>query len=390
MNINVTKNWLSVTRVGLMFDEPNYTFQIACNQFINNGYASVLFNNLGNNYGTINITNDPASVFNPPIAASENEFITTGTRIRADVNSNLSNIKWYWNGNVGSSFDPSINLLTVFPPQFPLGEPNDNCDSRSRVLSIDTCYSTEEICRSYMIPDTTTTETMNEDTTLYRRHEFLFKALSLNPELLNTGSASDSIYIGYYNSLLNTNIAAFNMIDSAITYRDTLLAEIVSQYITPENLDEAHQLLVNNILLNKLRTGKLANADSLQLLLIANMPLSESGVSKYKAMDMMNMIIDAANDDNSYRIADSVNMAYGFNLLNVFHNPTNNAVTIMLSDITTIALYTISSLEGKVIKSGYLTDVNTVLSLKEIPDGIYFLKVSNNTDCYKPVKIIKQ
>ena len=385
MNINVIKNWLSVTRVGLMFDEPNYTFQIACNQFINNGYASVLFNNLGNNYGTINITNDPASVFNPPVAASENEFITNAARIRSSGISNLSNINWYWNGNVGSSFDPSINLLTVFPPQFPLGEPNDNCDSRSRELSIDTCYSTEEICRTYMIPDTTTTETMNEDTSMYRRHDFVYKAITLNPSLLITGAESDYIYLSYYNSLLSTNIPLFAMVDSLLVNRDTTLADALNQNITPENMDEVHEQIVNNAQLYKMRNGKLSESDSLSLLLIANMPLDESGTAKFKALDILNMIPSETNSSYRYDNVTSDEVI----TIKIYPNPSKDEVNMSIPNELNETVYTIQNIEGRTILTGNITQAITTISISDFAAGIYILKLNAKTNAYKPVKIIK-
>ncbi|PJB14368.1 MAG: hypothetical protein CO118_08960, partial [Flavobacteriales bacterium CG_4_9_14_3_um_filter_32_8] len=76
--------------------------------------------------------------------------------------------------------------------------------------------------------------------------------------------------------------------------------------------------------------------------------------------------------------------------INVFPNPANNVINISLGATTTTVNFTLSAVDGKVVyQAKNSTDKITAIDISNFSKGIYFLKVTNESD-YKVFKVIKQ
>ena len=75
--------------------------------------------------------------------------------------------------------------------------------------------------------------------------------------------------------------------------------------------------------------------------------------------------------------------------INLYPNPFENTLTIKIPNLNDIAEITIYSINGSKILNTQTTNISTVLDLRNINNGIYFVKISTD-NVTKTVKIIKQ
>ena len=68
----------------------------------------------------------------------------------------------------------------------------------------------------------------------------------------------------------------------------------------------------------------------------------------------------------------------------VYPNPTSGIITIDLGENTHLVEYSMTTLEGRIVKQGRTTDNKIVVNLSEESSGIYFLKLGNSV--YKVMK----
>ena len=74
----------------------------------------------------------------------------------------------------------------------------------------------------------------------------------------------------------------------------------------------------------------------------------------------------------------------------VYPNPTTSIVTLKISNLSLNDLnYQFFDIQGRLIKTGTITDVETVLDIQQYPTATYLLKVNLNNKELKIFKIIK-
>jgi hypothetical protein len=75
----------------------------------------------------------------------------------------------------------------------------------------------------------------------------------------------------------------------------------------------------------------------------------------------------------------------------VYPNPTVDYLTLDIRDFSAKGLsYTLFDLTGKVVNSEKLSSKKTVISMIDLPNAIYFLKVTDNDNVVGAFKIIKK
>jgi hypothetical protein len=76
--------------------------------------------------------------------------------------------------------------------------------------------------------------------------------------------------------------------------------------------------------------------------------------------------------------------------LAVYPNPTKDFLnlTVKSEELESLS-YQLYSLEGKVIEDKKVNENSTTIKMEELPNSIYFLKVTNNNQIVKTFKIIK-
>ena len=78
--------------------------------------------------------------------------------------------------------------------------------------------------------------------------------------------------------------------------------------------------------------------------------------------------------------------------LKVFPNPADNELTVNFSDLenTIASSYVIWNAQGQLIKKGPLKDSNSTISLINIPTGLFYISIVNNTNQISyPIKFTK-
>lgn len=75
----------------------------------------------------------------------------------------------------------------------------------------------------------------------------------------------------------------------------------------------------------------------------------------------------------------------------VFPNPTMNSVELKIETDEGNVIYEALLLDvnGKLLKTIKITDLRTLIEMKTLPEGIYFLKIFNQEQALKTFKIIK-
>lgn len=74
----------------------------------------------------------------------------------------------------------------------------------------------------------------------------------------------------------------------------------------------------------------------------------------------------------------------------VYPNPTNGSLTLDLKDFSPTDLgYVLYDVSGRLIDRQGLSQSKTTIEMTDLPESMYFLKVSNGTSVVKTFKIIK-
>jgi len=108
-----------------------------------------------------------------------------------------------------------------------------------------------------------------------------------------------------------------------------------------------------------------------------------------------NYIIAATNTQGVFRFAlSNLNLSTGIsdfddiNAIFPFPNPTSNQLNIKVDDKHIGTAYIVSDNLGKIVFSGILNNVNTLIEMESLPRGIYLLSIGENMK--QTLKIIKE
>jgi hypothetical protein len=77
-------------------------------------------------------------------------------------------------------------------------------------------------------------------------------------------------------------------------------------------------------------------------------------------------------------------------LATIYPNPTLQYLTIKIESEKLPINYNILTINGQLIKRGYLKEKTETISLEEVPQGIYFITFTNDNQLNKTIKLIKQ
>lgn len=77
-------------------------------------------------------------------------------------------------------------------------------------------------------------------------------------------------------------------------------------------------------------------------------------------------------------------------IVTIYPNPTLQYLTIKIETEKFPIDYNIRTINGQLIKHGYLKEQTEIISLEEIPQGVYFITFMDNNQLNKTIKIIKQ
>ena len=108
-----------------------------------------------------------------------------------------------------------------------------------------------------------------------------------------------------------------------------------------------------------------------------------------------NYIIAATNTQGVFRFTlSNLNLSTGIsdfddiNAIFPFPNPTSNQLNIKVDDKHIGTAYIVSDNLGKIVFSGILNNVNTLIEMESLPRGIYLLSIGENMK--QTLKIIKE
>lgn len=74
----------------------------------------------------------------------------------------------------------------------------------------------------------------------------------------------------------------------------------------------------------------------------------------------------------------------------IYPNPTTDFVVLSVDNVNTVNMaYTIYNIEGKLIEKQELTGSQTTITMKDLSNGIYFIKVLQKSTELKVFKVIK-
>jgi hypothetical protein len=113
-------------------------------------------------------------------------------------------------------------------------------------------------------------------------------------------------------------------------------------------------------------------------------------------------LITAVNRDNNSSISEGIQQSIELFVLSnpelialnlkaiTYPNPTKNKILLSLKDNKlTNLIFSISDVNGRLLKRGKVNKENTTIALKDYAKGIYLLKVHQNKKQIKTFKIIK-
>jgi hypothetical protein len=80
---------------------------------------------------------------------------------------------------------------------------------------------------------------------------------------------------------------------------------------------------------------------------------------------------------------------YTNNKLSIYPNPSEGKYHISMDDQTDLS-YEIYAMDGKLVKEGKLTSINSELNIADAPNGMYFIHLITPNANRKIVKLIKQ
>jgi hypothetical protein len=75
--------------------------------------------------------------------------------------------------------------------------------------------------------------------------------------------------------------------------------------------------------------------------------------------------------------------------MNVYPNPTSDQLMLTVTDDKSGLVYQLFDVQGKLISGGTITGKQTTLSISELSEATYFLKVSDDKSVVKTFKIVK-
>lgn len=261
---------------------------------------------------------------------------------------------------------------------------------------IESLSETEQRDKHFLptIQEAYTFTTLNSEYYSYSE-DFILESLSKDSALLNTGTASDSIYTAYKDSLATKNVGLFNDVKNDILNGNVNMAISKNNSIMPEHSIESNIKLVNSIYLTTFAVDSFA-FDSLQysqLLDIAMQKPYTGGKAVYIARALLGIDPSMASVSYRYSKNDETMANTESETINLYPNPVEDNLFIQVSN-DTISVFSIQifDITGKLVLSDEVTTASKLFKIntKSLKKGFYVCRLTkNNTEIFNK-KFIKE
>ncbi len=219
--------------------------------------------------------------------------------------------------------------------------------------------------------------------------EYLFTILFNDSSLMYLGGDLDNEYKSFYDSLKNEPISSFVEMEMLFNEGDFGAARDVNESITPLNNLEEYRQNVNTILFSTWIQGQyhFTPEDSAYLHAIATLTPYEGGYAVYTARVMLGL--DPQENEVAYRKPPPVT-GKRQDVAKVYPNPTRELITVEFLEETElencfIEFYSVHGQKQLIKEIHYL---NQNISVGELPIGIHFYRIINNSSIIQTGKLV--
>ncbi len=221
----------------------------------------------------------------------------------------------------------------------------------------------------------------------------LYRELKTQPEYLNTGNTTDTLFANYLDSLESTNIARIYRFNEKLELGDTLGAYTEVMNITPEYTPEDNHKIVNEIYWRTwvYNIFEFSSADSSALYQVAEQKPHLGGTAVYDARVMLGLdFFDFVEDENKMSenyVQDQTNSDSKDQIEFVLYpNPASTFISYMISlEDSETATFTIYDVVGREIYRSVFDNENKSgsINISEMAKGSYTYKVELNNKLAK-------
>jgi hypothetical protein len=310
---------------------------------------------------------DPGTGFLP----YDNEWINgTMVEFRTFRNNSLvpNPIAWYYDNAINGTLHDPEPSNTVFA----FHQNNDcdcDCNTNTRLTDRDRTIG-------YIINDSLSFSEHPEEFS-YQAKMNVFLAMKSDSTLIYQGASNDSIYLNFYNSMLNSNM---NRLDSVIILSDQALTEAahdLNEAIADTNYVEFYLKIVGDIYLNGPAFNMpLSYSDSTTLEEIAYLPYTLAGKAIYAAAAMVGLEVHpqagSSSRIGSNSVKNSIESIQKPSLM-VYPNPSNEKVYFEFKQMDrgkTIYFKIYDSL-GREVWHSTISDTIYEVDVRNFMNGLY-------------------
>jgi hypothetical protein len=380
----VSQNLVEKMGTGLNFaNTNNYPTTVTCNNMQQNKTGVMLNNTILGNQGTAAGTFYQGT-FYPNGIASDNIWnipSSPGSLGITGINNPVTNKTWYVRSKTGAWFPP---LPFIFPPLTvisggPLLSATQTCGN--------ICYN--QPCFKQHLAQVAKVQSPFNTLPLIQQQlnaQAVYQTVRSDSSLTNTNDTLSIVLSNFRDSLANTNLGSFYRIASLLASGDTVNANILNSEISPSNVAETNQKVVNTIYIRTWAHGVYVNShiDSITLLNIAKQNVIKGGTAVYDARLMIGQFFDDLSTMRTLEVSSS-NLPNNPNVFDnygkMYPNPTNAnfyyEITLNEGETGTIELFNI--LGNKLLYKPLREGQNTIeFQAGGLANGVYLYKLFLN------------
>lgn len=348
-----------------------------------------LCNTLQNSYNAFMFSGTPGALLSDQLVISSigyptgNVFTTSVSSdlagsIRSAANT-LNPISWYYNGTV-----PTISLLqnNSLVNNAPTLSTNAlQCSNPVFQLAAQSQTQRQQLAGAQMaLASSPTADAMTTDMAKKDAHRLLLT----RPDWLTLNTPDDATYQTFFTTVDNVDIGKTNRIEQAEQIGNAALANQLNTGLSTATMMLNYHKTVFDIYNRTWAVNNpvLTGTDTTTLLPIALLRPAVGGEAVYMARVMLDLHVDDATGNYSYRLADSESNTASSQNVKVYPNPASQSVTIAATFYETDqVVFTLYDLSGRLVLSQQLGG-NTLLNidLGGLESGTYLYQIQlNNT-----------
>ena len=284
-------------------------------------------------------------------------------------------LTWYTNVSSGNTF-PDNNVTGIIVDNISAGTPLSECPMPFQYLEDEDPPITLRVRNDLfggVVADTVRYTAEFENEFRYESKQVVYDVLKNHPTLLDMNDESDDAFVEFYSDMLSSNIKKIDSLEVLINQKQFELAHTLLNEFVDTNTIEYNYKFVFTYYIKLMLWGEdsLDDGDSEELLTIANENPILGGKSIYMARTILNLEVNDEPLSSSSRLMQSKKTQKEITL-NIYPNPSNNIVNVLLSNSSIAEEIQLSDITGRVCSK--LSDANQMSTSQFLP-GVYFLRV---------------